>query len=197
MKQLQLSGLVMVITLLAGACWAQSLPEAARASRQGKKAATKVYTNDDIPESRQLEDADSASGTDSAQNSQDEQSGDQETDAADKQSAKKQSATKGKASADQAERLKQFKRDADEQHKKIADLEREINLMEREHKLRVAAYYADAGTQLRDSKKWFEEERTYQSDLEAKKKDLADAKQKLEDIREQSRKAGVTFPEPE
>lgn len=74
---------------------------------------------------------------------------------------------------------------------KVSDLEREINLMEREYRLRAAVFYADAGAQLRDSRKWGEEEKKYNDDLAAKKSDLASARQKLDDLREQARKAGA------
>ncbi len=64
--------------------------------------------------------------------------------------------------------------------------------MEREHQVRVATYYADAGNQLRTGEKWFQDEKKYQDDLDAKKKALADAKTKLDETAEQARKAGAS-----
>ena len=58
-------------------------------------------------------------------------------------------------------------------------------------RLRAAAFYADAGNQLRDEKKWAEDQRKYQSDMEGKQKELEEAKQKLVDLQEEGRKAGV------
>lgn len=63
--------------------------------------------------------------------------------------------------------------------------------MQREYRLRAAAYYADAGNSLRDPKQWAEEDRKYQDDLKTKQDTLADAKQKLSDLQDQGRKAGM------
>ena len=77
------------------------------------------------------------------------------------------------------------------QKKAIADIDRELDLLQREYKLRQVAYYADAGVQLRDSKKWADEDRKYRDDISDRAKKAQDAKQKLEDLREQGRKAGI------
>ena len=63
--------------------------------------------------------------------------------------------------------------------------------MEREHKLRQAVFYADAGTRVRDERMWFDQERKYQADLSTKQKALAAERNKLDDLKEGARKAGV------
>ena len=78
-----------------------------------------------------------------------------------------------------------------EQKKNISLLERELNVMQREYRLRVASYYADAGNGLRDPKKWAEDNRNYQQQMEQKNADLAAARERLEETRERARKAGV------
>ena len=90
------------------------------------------------------------------------------------------------ADKDKTAKAAEWKQKVEEQKKSVADLEREVSLMEREHQVRVATYYADAGNQLRDSKKWFED------DHAAKQKGLADARQKLDDLQENARKAGMS-----
>ena len=69
--------------------------------------------------------------------------------------------------------------------------ERELDVMQRENKLRTADYYGDAGTRLRDAKKFTDDDRKYQDDIAAKQKALDDAKTKLDQTREEARKAGA------
>jgi hypothetical protein len=51
--------------------------------------------------------------------------------------------------------------------------------------------YADVGNRLRNSTQWDKEEATYKQQLAEKQKALDDAKQKLEDMKEEALKAGV------
>jgi hypothetical protein len=64
-------------------------------------------------------------------------------------------------------------------------------LMEREHKLREAVFYADAGSRVRDERTWFDQERKYQADLATKQKTLAAERNKLGDMKDAARKAGA------
>ncbi len=66
-----------------------------------------------------------------------------------------------------------------------------MDVAQREYKLKVAVYYADVGNNLRDPKKWAEDDRKQRAEIDAKQKALSDAKQKLADLQEQARKAGV------
>jgi hypothetical protein len=155
-----------------------SLAQAAKNSQAQKKAPSKkVYTNDDFGSQVVIPAAEKAPETSSAP--AEAKADDKATDKAskDEKSGEKKGAEMKQAVLDQ--------------QTKIKGIEREVNLMEREHQVRVAAYYADAGNQLRDSTKWFADEKKYNDDLAGKKKDLADAKQKLDDLQEQARKAGV------
>ena len=63
--------------------------------------------------------------------------------------------------------------------------------MERESRLRAAAYYADAGVMLRDQAKFAEDSRKSQDEINGKKQALEAAQQKLGDMQEQARKAGL------
>ncbi len=55
----------------------------------------------------------------------------------------------------------------------------------------AAAYYGDAGTMLRDQAKFAEDTRKEQDEINTKKQALDAAQQKLEDLQEQARKAGL------
>ena len=85
-----------------------------------------------------------------------------------------------------------IKDDVQRQKDEIARLQRELDISTREWKLRQAAYYADAGNQLRDPKAWADQERKYNDETSQKQQALADAKQKLDDLQEQARKAGLS-----
>ena len=77
------------------------------------------------------------------------------------------------------------------QKEQIELLQRELDVTEREAKLRAAAAYADAGNRLRNSVQWDKQDTDYKQQLEVKKKALDSAKETFEDMQEQARKAGV------
>lgn len=170
----------------------QSLGDAARAAQTHKNssASKKVITNDDIESAGPI-----------TQTAVPEAKA-PEARSAETAPAKGEStpATEGKPAEAKAPAMDSksviasvadWKNRLDGQKKVVADLGRELNLMEREHQVRVATYYADAGNQLRDSKKWFEDEKKWEEDHAARQKDVADAKQKLEDMRDEARRAGA------
>lgn len=157
-----------------------SLAEAAAKARAEKKAipAKHVYTNDDIA-------APEPAPADAKNATEEDSKTDADKDAKGKDKDKKD--TKAEA-AKAAEALKAKMADL---KKSIADQQKDISLMEREHQIKTAEYYADAGTQLRTSGQWFVDEQKYQDDLTAKKKALSDAQTALDNLSEQARKAGV------
>jgi hypothetical protein len=162
---------VIVITATALAS-AQSLGETARQERAKQKPqAAKVITNEDIPSVDTSRDATVA--TDKTSDSKD----------ADKK--------KDLSTDDKMKEMQSWKTKVAAQDTKIKDLDREITLMEREHKLREAVFYADAGLRVRDERTWFDQERKYQADLTTKQKTLAAERNKLDDLKEGARKAGV------
>ena len=75
--------------------------------------------------------------------------------------------------------------------KNIAQLEREVDVMQRENRLKAAAFYGDAGTRLRDGAKYQAEDQKQQETLTAKQGELDAAKAALEQIRDDIRKAGL------
>jgi hypothetical protein len=101
----------------------------------------------------------------------------------------------GQASSDDAAQREKANQDWQkriaERKSQIDMLNRELDVMQREYKLRAAAMYADAGNRMRNSTQWDKEDADYKVKLAAKQKALDDAKQELEDIKEQARKAGV------
>jgi hypothetical protein len=151
----------------------QSLADLARAARKDKRPPAKVYTNDDLPKDTAI----SVAGQPAAD---------------DKSASAGTAATDTSAPADDAKKMADdYRKQIADAKKAVADLTHEIDLMQREEKLRQAIFYADAGNRLRDDKKWSDDERKYQADLADRQQKLDDAKKKLDDLRDQGRKAGV------
>ena len=69
---------------------------------------------------------------------------------------------------------------------------RELDVAQREYRLRAAAMYADAGNRLRNSGTWDKEDVQYKQQIAQKQKAVDDAKKKLDDMQEQARKAGAS-----
>jgi hypothetical protein len=68
---------------------------------------------------------------------------------------------------------------------------RELDVTQREYQLRAAAMYADVGNRMRNATQWDKEEADYKQKITDKQKALDEAKQKLDDMKEDARKAGV------
>ncbi len=68
---------------------------------------------------------------------------------------------------------------------------RELDVLQREYQLRAAAMYADVGNRLRNSAQWDKQDADYKQKIADKQKAVDDAKQKLVDMQEEARKAGV------
>jgi hypothetical protein len=90
-----------------------------------------------------------------------------------------------------AEKAQGFRQRVVEQKKAIGTLEKEVDLLQREMALQTAQFYADAGTQLRNGKDWAERRKKFEDEIATKKTALTAAKEKLDDIREEARRAGL------
>jgi hypothetical protein len=98
------------------------------------------------------------------------------------------------AEDDQAKRqaaLKEWQQKLTAQKDQIDLLDRELDVLKREYQIRAAAFYADAGDRLRNSAAWDKQDTQYKQQIADKQKGLDDAKQKLEGLQEEARKAGI------
>jgi hypothetical protein len=68
---------------------------------------------------------------------------------------------------------------------------RELDVLQREYQLRAAAMYADVGNRLRNEAPWDKQDAEYKQKIADKQKAVDDARQKLADMQEEARKAGV------
>ncbi len=157
---------------------AQSLGDAAREQRANKPETpqAKVYTNDNMPTGGGI----TVIGAPAPAAPATPAKGSSTTPAA-----------AGNSEADSQKAADKLKADVQAQKDEISRLERELDVATREWKLQQATYYADAGNQLRDPAAFAERERKFNDETKQKQQALADAKQKLDDIQEQSRKSGL------
>ena len=160
---------------------AQSLGDAARKARQNKPAepTTKVITNDDIstPSSRT---------TDTVYNTPESSSGATTKPAEDDKK-------KNEAPAAAQDKLdKAWKEKFAAQKEAIAGLEKELATLQHDAQTRASNYYGDAGTRLRNEAKYAEDERKSRETIVTKQKQLDDAKAKLEQMKDEARKAGAS-----
>jgi len=168
----------------------QTLGDIARANRARKKPASTskmVIDNDTMPSANlpaepPAKDKDKTEGAE-ARKEDGKAKGDQPA--------------KGDPQKDAAKGADDFKSKIEGVKKEISQLQRELDVAEREAKLRAAAYYADAGTQLRNQAKFAEDTRNQQEEIDGKRQAIEAAKQKLADLQEQARKAGVPSSQTE
>jgi hypothetical protein len=172
---------IAVAGALSFSAYAQSLGDAAREARAEKPATpqTKVFTNDNLPTTGSISVLGTATPAPSAS-------------ASDKAAKPAAAATTAPDPAAKQKEADKIKDQIESQKGEISRLERELDISTREWKLRQAAYYADAGNQLRDPAAWAATERKYNDETAAKKQALDDARQKLDDLQDQARKAGMS-----
>jgi hypothetical protein len=189
------------VAILAISCAsAQDAPlgDLARQVRKQKPAPTaKTFDNDNLPKDDKVSvvgqaPEQSSDGNPPDANNATAQPGEsaQPADAASPGSGE----TKSPADEEQAKKQamwKEWQNKIKQQRDAIDLANRELDVANREYRLRAAAFYADAGNRLRNSTSWDKEDGQYKDQIAAKQKTLDDAKKALDDMQEEARKAGV------
>ena len=176
MKRIVYASGFALVMLMSCIATAQDLGAVARQQREQKKpTAKKVYTNDDIASAPAPAPEPAPAAADA-----------KAAPAADAKAAPKASSAddKAKTQAGLQDKVNGVKAE-------VATLTRELEIADRENRLRVANYYADAGNSLRDPKKFQDEQKAKEDEIAGKKKAIEDAKTKLADLIEQGRKDGL------
>jgi hypothetical protein len=163
-----------------------SLGDYARKVRKdpAAKAKPKVFDNDNLPTDDKISivgqtPTAEAGDKSAAADSKDKDAAAKPVSSADDEQAKKKAVWKGWQDKMTAQ-------------KDAIDLAgRELDVLTREYQLRTAAMYADAGNRMRNAAQWDKEEAEYKQKIADKAKAVDEAKQKLEDTKEEARKAGV------
>jgi len=180
------------LTTLAGA-QSEPLGDYARAVRKEKKQekleSGKHFDNDNLPKTDTLSvvgkaaDQSAPNSSDAADKAQTDQKADDST--------KLGESKPGEPAKDRQKMYDEWKKKITAQQEQVNLLTREMDVMQREYRLRAAAFYADAGNRLRNAGSWDKEDAQYKQQLAEKQKTLDTAKEELQDLRERARKAGV------
>ena len=188
-----LSLLIACSAILVASAGAQSLADVAKQTRAKQKANpnAKVIDNDVLPSTMDTSSETPAASTSPASTltaAKKDETGNSQPAAKELSKAESE-----KAAGDQEDQknIDLWKKQINDEKREISQLERELNVAQREAGLHAAVYYADAGTMLRDSAKFAEDNRKLQAEIDTKTQALAAAKQKLADLQEEARKAGV------
>ena len=209
-----LIGFSIFLATLASVAVAQdsSLGDLARQARKqkGRKPpAAKKYDNDNLPMDDKLsvvgqapaETADAAApttsgepapaGSDSATPAETKNAAAGDGAAAPKATSAEEKKPANDEQAQKQQMFKEWQSKIHEQQNQIDMLTREVDVANREYRLRAAAFYADAGNRLRNAGAWDKEDAQFKDQMAAKQQKLDDAKKQLEDLQEQARRAGV------
>lgn len=174
-----------------------SLGNYARTLKKDKKEqAAKKFDNDNLPREDKLSIV--GSGTDSADsatNGSDQQAATADSSSADKGKAALPAVTPGETAEQRQQVYDQWKEKISSQQSEVDLLSRELDVEQREYKLRTAEFYSDAGERLRNQAAWDKEDAEYKQKIAGKQKAVDEAKQKLDDVQEDARKAGVPSSE--
>jgi len=172
-----------------------SLGDYARALKKEKKPqATKQFDNDNLPRQDKLSVVGSASDSagSSAQNAAPEPPAESaDSKVADANKPAMPAVTPGESQEQRQQVYDQWKEKISSQQSEIDSLAHELDLQQREYKLRAASFYGDAGERLRNQAAWDKEDTDYKQKIAEKQKALDDAKQKMSDMEEDARRAGV------
>jgi hypothetical protein len=195
MKHMAWIAIGAALLLGVGGAAAQSLGDVARSNRKGKlqqtsASSTHYFDNDNLPKNDHLSVVGQGSDANGQATGANSQAADQSNASPVPADAKPAKDTK----AEQAERDRvneEWQKKLDDQKAKIAALSHELELTQREYRLKAVAMYSDAGNRMRNSAQWDKEDRDYKQQIEDKQKAVDAAKQGLDDLMEQARKAGV------
>jgi len=186
---------VVLTGMLATLASAQSQPlgDYARSVRKEEKpASAKKYDNDNLPTSDKISIVGQTSDTPAAEDANPAPAASAAAPAEGTTTEPQtQDAAKKADGADAQKTNDDWKAKISDQQGKIDLMSRELDVTQREYRLRAAAFYADAGNRLRGSSTWDKEDAQYKQQLAQKQKALDDARKALDDMKEQARKAGV------
>lgn len=197
-KLVPLALLALATTVCAAAQQAQSsqsITDAAR-TQQAKEQASpgrKVWTNDDFPDQPAAATPATGDTTAPASSTAPASTATASTATDDAKKSADDKSKSAKADADDQEKLNaEWKSKLDTEKAKIADLQREFDLTDREFKLASTTYYADAGNRLRDPKDFHDKETAFRDKLGTLKQQIADEQAKLAELQDQAHKAGAS-----
>jgi len=189
--------------MASGQAQQQPLGDYARAVKRTKapaaKTAAKVYDNDNLPPAASInvvgDDAKPASDRkDDAKQDQDkpknpDDTAKQEAPAAEKKPEAQLKA--GQSAEDRQKALDAVKEKLAGQKDKISLLSRELEVLQREHQLKAAEFYANTARRTQNPNGFQDEDAKYKQQIADKQKQLDEAKGKLSGMEDEAHKAGA------
>jgi hypothetical protein len=185
-----LAGMVVAgVLAVPSAAQDQSLGSYARGVRkdkQSQQASAKKYDNDNLPKNDNLSVVGNAA--DDSKKPSDNASADGQAAA----TIEQKPAEKAEPSAADKQKVwDDWKTKLAAQKNQIDLMSRELDVAQREYRLRAAAFYADAGNRLRNQGSWDKQDQQYKQQIDQKQKALDAAKQQLSNMQDEARKAGA------
>lgn len=156
--------------------------------KEKKQEATKRFDNDNLPHDDKLSVVGNATDSAAAAPTSDNASEQKDSKL---QNAAAPTVTPGQSPEERQQVYEQWKGKLSDQQAQVDKLSQAMDLEQREYKLRAAQFYGDAGERLRNQAGWDKQDAEYKQKLADEQKALDDAKQKLDDMHEDARKAGV------
>jgi hypothetical protein len=186
-------GILILTGLLTGVAAAQSdsLADAARKHKQqqaGKPAAAKVYTNDNLPATETISTVGEPATSDAPAASTEGQT---TTPTDGTATAPKDGAKPADDSRSRQKTWEDWRDKIQKQKAAVEQMQKENDDVERQYKLTTGNYNNSAQQRLYDGAAMVKEDAAYKQQMEQKKKAIDDAKQKIEDLQEEARRAGV------
>jgi len=185
MKHMKRVAIATLLLLGVSGAAAQSLGDYARAARKHKpepSSTSRHFDNDNLPTGENLSVVGPPPTGDAG-------------NANSAPAAKASAVDPAAAAADRQKTVDEWKKKLDQQKEKIDSLNHELDLEQREYRLRAAAMYGDAGNRLRNAAQWDKDDAQYKSDIDGKQKALDAARQQIDEMQEQARKAGIVDKE--
>jgi hypothetical protein len=163
-----------------------SLGSYARTIRKDKARSAKTFDNDNLPRDDKISVVGDASASAAAPDAPDAAP---PTTTAD--NSEKPKIVPGQTQEQRQQVYDKWQQQINIQQGEIDQIARELDLDQREYRLRAAAFYADAGDRLRNQASWDKEDADYKQKIADQQKLLDEAKQKLSNLQEEARKSGV------
>ena len=184
------TGYVLAILALATFASAQetSLADAARLHKQqqtGKPTAAKVFTNDDLPTTETI----STVGATPVENTATPVAND--NNGSDGSQAAAAAPKTDDPAKDKKKSWEDWQKKIEAQKASVAQMQKDNDEVERQYKLTTGNFYNSAQQRVYDGAAMAKEDAAYKEQMEKKRNAIVDAKQKVDDMEENARKAGV------
>ena len=197
-----LMGTLITMAMVAGAAaqnQSESLGAYARAIKKSKGTPTenpssKVYDNDTLPSQSSV----SVVGSSLPDTNADSKSSDAKTPAGDQDKSAKSDDKKkdpelktGQSSDERQKAVGEWKSQIDAQKAKVDLAARELDVLQREYKLKSATFYTDTARRVQNPNGFAADDAKYKQQIAERQKKLDDERSKLSDMQNRARQAGA------